>query len=107
MSGFDLVAEDVQLPEALEGAHLVVTGEGYLDAQSFEGKVVGGVVALAAEHGVPVLVVTGDADPDVVDAHPELSVVSLVARFGDERARTETAACIAEVVAAEAARLRP
>ena len=107
MSGFDLVAEDVQLPEALEGAHLVVTGEGYLDAQSFEGKVVGGVVALAAEHGVPVLVVTGDADPEVVDAHPELSVVSLVARFGDERARTDTAACIAEAVATEAARLRP
>ena len=32
----------------IEGADLVVTGEGFLDEQSFEGKVVGGVLELAA-----------------------------------------------------------
>ena len=37
-----------ELDERLEGADLVITGEGFLDAQSFEGKVVGGVVGLAA-----------------------------------------------------------
>jgi glycerate 2-kinase len=92
--GFDLVAEAVDLAERMEGADLVVTGEGYLDEQSFHGKVVGGVVGLAAEVAVPVLVVTGDADPE-----PPVPYVSLVARFGRERAMTDTLACIEQVVA--------
>jgi glycerate 2-kinase len=92
--GFDLVAEAVDLAERMEGADLVVTGEGYLDEQSFHGKVVGGVVGLAAEVAVPVLVVTGDADPE-----PPVPYVSLVARFGRERAMTDTLACIEHVVA--------
>ena len=41
--GFDLVADELGLYDAVEGADLVITGEGHLDRQSFEGKVVGGV----------------------------------------------------------------
>ena len=41
--GFDVVADELDLAERIEAADLVVTGEGFLDAQSFEGKVVGGV----------------------------------------------------------------
>ena len=41
--GFELVAEHVDLPERIAAADAVVTGEGYLDAQSLDGKVVGGV----------------------------------------------------------------
>ena len=48
-SGFDLVAERIELAERIEGADLVITGEGLLDDESFHGKAVGGVVALAAE----------------------------------------------------------
>ena len=51
--GFDVVAEAVGLEAAFEGADLVVTGEGKLDASSLEGKVVGGVLAWAADLGVP------------------------------------------------------
>ena len=43
VSGFSLVADEVGLDEHVAGADLVVTGEGFLDAESFEGKVVGGV----------------------------------------------------------------
>ena len=46
--GFELVAEHVDLPEQIAAADAVVTGEGYLDAQSLDGKVVGGVCELAA-----------------------------------------------------------
>jgi glycerate kinase len=94
--GFDLVADEVQLPDRLEGADLVVTGEGFLDEQTFEGKVVGGVVDLARTEGVPVLAVAGEVY-DGVDAR--MDTVSLVARFGEERARGDTAACIEEAVA--------
>ncbi len=51
--GFELVADEVGLAERIEGADLVVTGEGFLDEQSFDGKVVGGVAELAAEVDVP------------------------------------------------------
>jgi glycerate kinase len=47
--GFDVVARVAGLDRALEGADLVVTGEGKLDATSFEGKVVGGVLEWAAD----------------------------------------------------------
>ena len=95
-SGFELIAEELDLAAAMEGADLVVTGEGFLDQASFDGKVVGGVVALGAELGVPVLVVAGEVF-DGADA--TVDAVDLVARFGRERAMTETAACVSDVVA--------
>lgn len=47
--GFDLVAEEVLLDELLIGIDLVITGEGYMDSESFSGKVVGSMAELAAE----------------------------------------------------------
>jgi glycerate kinase len=94
--GFDVVADTLDLPSRLEGCDLVLTGEGYLDEQSFAGKAVGGMAALAG--GVPVVAVVGDADPDV-EPPRGVRVISLVERFGLERAMADTAACITEVVA--------
>lgn len=99
--GFEVVADAVHLDERMEGADLVVTGEGFLDEQSFNGKAVGGVLALAAEAGVPALVVAGDGS--VPAAVPS---VSLVERFGRERAMNDTLDAIAEVVADHLAGLR-
>ena len=82
------------------GADLVVTAEGFLDEQSFEGKVVGGVVELAAEAGVPCVAIVGEV-VDHPGAVPEgVGVVSLVERFGEDRAHQDTLACI-EAAAAE------
>lgn len=50
--GFEVVAAAVGLEDALDGADLVLTGEGRLDASSFDGKVVGGVLEWAAELGI-------------------------------------------------------
>lgn len=55
--GAALVAETIGLAEACQGADLVITGEGRLDASSLRGKVVDGVVAAAGN--VPVVVVAG------------------------------------------------
>ncbi|MDQ2648623.1 MAG: glycerate kinase [Actinomycetota bacterium] len=93
--GFDLVADEVELAERIEDADLVITAEGFLDAQSFEGKVVGGVAELAAAIGRPVVAIAGEVFDDVGD---RIEAVSLVARFGADRARTDTLACIEEVV---------
>ncbi|HEY8060287.1 MAG TPA: glycerate kinase [Acidimicrobiales bacterium] len=94
--GFDLVADAVDLDERMEGCDRVVTGEGFLDEQSFDGKVVGGVVTLATALEVPVLVVAGD----VMDPLPQpIVAVSLTERYGGERSRLDTLACIGDVVA--------
>lgn len=91
--GFTLIAESVDLYGAIESADLVVTGEGRLDATSFEGKVVGGVAALAAAAGVDAVAIVGRAD-DGVDS--PIPVVDLRARFGEERAMTDTLGCITD-----------
>jgi glycerate kinase len=96
--GFDLVADEVDLHDRLEGADLVVTGEGFLDEQSFEGKVVGGVAGLAAGAGVPVLAVVGRV-LDGVAVPDGVEVVSLVDTVGEERAVGDTASVVEEAVA--------
>ncbi|MFP5255569.1 MAG: glycerate kinase [Acidimicrobiia bacterium] len=99
--GFDLVADEVGLDEHLDGADLVITAEGFLDAQSFEGKVVGGVQGLAAELGVPVVAIVGEVFDEVAG---RIDAVSLVERFGVERAVGDTVACIEEAAAEVLAR---
>ena len=96
VDGFEVVANELGLEDAVEHADLVVTGEGFLDEESFEGKVVGGVADLAASHDVPVLAVAGQVF-DGVDRR--IQAISLADRFGIERAMDETAACVTEVVA--------
>ncbi|MGH9125550.1 MAG: glycerate kinase family protein [Acidimicrobiales bacterium] len=96
--GFEVVADTLDLAEKIEGADLVVTGEGLVDEQSFNGKAVGGVVALAAEIGVPVLVIAGDIDRDRAGELP-VPCVSLVETFGRSRAVDDPLSCIREVLA--------
>ena len=96
-AGFDLVAEEAELADHIEGADLVVTGEGFVDAESFNGKVVGGVAAMARAHGVPVVAVAGNVYDDVGD---RLEVLSLTRLFGAERSIHDTSACITEAVSA-------
>jgi glycerate kinase len=97
--GFDLVARLTGLAAAIRGADLVVTGEGHLDPPSFEGKVPGGVLALARGTS-PVLCIVGAADPALLRSPPPgLEIVSLAARFGRARARAETVQLIGEVTA--------
>ena len=96
--GFDLVAEATGLADRIERADLVATGEGFLDEQSLRGKVVGGVLELAEAAGVPALVVVGRV---VEGMRPGLRVVSLVDRFGEERALADTLSCVEAVLRAE------
>ena len=93
--GFAIVAEQVGLTRELEGADLVVTGEGSLDNESFEGKVVGGVATLAASFGVPVLAVAGQVVDGVGD---RIDAISLSEEFGFERATSAPGPCVHEAL---------
>ena len=57
--GVELVAELSGLAQAVQGADLVITGEGRLDGQSLHGKTPVGVARLARTAGVPVIALAG------------------------------------------------
>ena len=95
LPGFDLVADRLGLDGRLAEADLVVTGEGLVDATSFMGKVVGRVLERAQAAGIEALVLAGD----VAEGCPT-DALSLVASYGPERALTEPAECVTELVAA-------
>jgi glycerate 2-kinase len=97
--GFEVVADALSLAERIQRADLVVTGEGTLDAESFEGKAVGGVVDLATAAGVPVLIVAGEVlAGELPELGPSIEVVSLVDRFGRDRALADATGCVEEAV---------
>ena len=50
-SGFDILAREYQLRSRMQAVDLVITGEGAMDEQSVQGKVVGKVAQMAAEEG--------------------------------------------------------
>ncbi len=94
--GFDLVADELDLHDEVAAADVVVTGEGYLDAQSFHGKVVGGVQRLATAAGKPVAAVVGGANSE---ARHRIRHESLVERFGSELAYAEPLHCVRRAAA--------
>ncbi|RWU18837.1 glycerate kinase [Pseudomonas alkylphenolica] len=57
--GIEVVAELAWLEAAVQGADLVITGEGRFDAQTLRGKTPFGVARVAQRHGVPVVVIAG------------------------------------------------
>ena len=85
LPGFDVVADEIELDERVERCDIVVTGEGFMDDQSFEGKVVGGMRGLADLKGKKFAAIVGDSDVDV-----DFPVANLTSRFGHEDAMSKT-----------------
>lgn len=67
--GIDVVLDTVGFDRLLEGADVVFTGEGKMDSQSLQGKVISGVAKHAKARGVPVVAVVGGVDGDVSDVY--------------------------------------
>lgn len=61
--GVEVVAEMAGLAAALEGADLVITGEGRADEQTLAGKAAMGVALLAGKRGIPVVLLCGTLGP--------------------------------------------
>ncbi|MEJ2085076.1 MAG: glycerate kinase [Acidobacteriota bacterium] len=67
VSGIDAVIEMTGLARQIEDADWIVTGEGRLDRQSLDGKVLSGVLRLASVTGCRVAAVVGSVDLDRQD----------------------------------------
>lgn len=61
-SGLDIFLEAVGFDAVLEGADLVITGEGRIDSQTLLGKVPSGVLRSAQRKGIPVVAVGGGVE---------------------------------------------
>jgi glycerate kinase len=75
--GFEVIAELVDLPAALEEAELVITGEGRADEQTLRGKAAMGVATLARPRNTPVILLCGSlgAGAEALDVVQAISVV--------------------------------
>lgn len=95
--GFDLVADEVNLYDRIRRADLVITGEGQLDATSYDGKVVGSVIDLSTSLGKRIAGVFGaidldeEFDRDLIRPDP---CVSISATYGLDKAVREPLWCI-------------
>lgn len=61
--GIDVVLDTLHFEELLTEADLVFTGEGRIDSQSAQGKVISGVASRAKKAGVPVVALVGEIGP--------------------------------------------
>ena len=99
--GFDVVADEVGLHEQIAQCDLIITGEGYLDDESFDGKVVGGVQQLAQQFNKPVVVICGGADPD---AQQSIDSFSLIENYGESESFSQPLMCVEKAANAIVAR---
>jgi len=79
--GVDIVTETVGLAEKIEGADLVITGEGRIDNQTAFGKAPSGPIRIARRLGIPVIGIGGivaedTAEPGSLGLDAVLSLVS-------------------------------
>ncbi len=82
-SGIDIIMDAIGLEEAMQGATLVITGEGRLDQQTINGKAPVGVARLAQRHHVPVIGLAGilGEGVEVVHQHGLEAVFSILPRL--------------------------
>ncbi len=84
MNGIDVVLDIVQFDHKLNGADLVITGEGKIDAQTKYGKAVKGIAERASQKGVPVIAIAGmiDGDKDLLRKELQLSGIFSITSSG-------------------------
>ena len=70
-SGVDMVLDAVKLEEHLQGADLVITGEGRLDGQTAYSKAPVGVARRAKRLGIPTIAIAGSLGEGYEEVHKE------------------------------------
>jgi glycerate 2-kinase len=78
--GVEIVLETVNFHERIQGASLVITGEGRIDRQTIFGKTPIGVAKAAKRYNIPVIAIAGSVsdDSDVVRSHGIDALYSIV-----------------------------
>ncbi len=80
-SGIELIKQVLHFDEEIKDADLIITGEGKIDFQTSQGKVISGVLESAKRFQIPVIALTGncqEANP-ILESEELLSVFSIQA----------------------------
>ena len=75
-SGIEAVLDAVDFDRRLDGADLVITGEGRIDAQSVQGKVISGIARRTAPRNIPLVAIVGGIGPGAEAAY-DLGVTAM------------------------------
>jgi glycerate kinase len=75
--GIEAVMNLTNFDAALEGADLIITGEGRLDGQTLGGKLIRGICTRATQQGIPTIALCGTIDAD----QPFIDLIGLKAAF--------------------------
>ena len=81
-SGIDAVLDVTGFDRQLEGADLVITGEGRIDSQSADGKVISGVARRTRTKGIPLIAIAGG----LADSAGAVYDIGVSAMFSTDRA---------------------
>lgn len=81
-SGIDAVLDVTGFDRQLEGADLVITGEGRIDSQSADGKVISGVARRTRTKGIPLIAIAGG----IADSAGTVYDIGVSAMFSTDRA---------------------
>lgn len=102
LDGFDFVSKAIGLEESLQVCDAVITGEGKLDLQSLNGKVVGSLIDLAKSYKKRILVVCGTYEADDLEVFQSeyVKVVSLSHRFGQWLSLNDPVTSLKNIIAA-------
>ncbi|AYA41200.1 glycerate kinase [Xenorhabdus nematophila] len=68
-SGIEIIIDTLKLEETIQGADLVITGEGRIDSQTIHGKTPIGVARVAQKLGVPTIALVGGMSRDYGAVH--------------------------------------
>ena len=59
LRGIEMVLDAIRFDQTIQGADLIITGEGKIDFQTVKGKTAAGVLARAKKQGIPVVAIGG------------------------------------------------
>lgn len=103
--GIEVVLDFVRFDELLAATDAVVTGEGSFDVLSLTGKAIEGITRRARYYGVPVHVLAGRVDEQILAEAREMGIASATAITPDDMSTGEAMARAAEMLDLAARRL--
>ena len=80
-SGIETFLDLISFDEALKGSDLVITGEGRLDSQSLNGKLISGVIRRSRPYHLPVALIVGQSIVDPKELTLEKAIILETSRY--------------------------
>ncbi|ENM3818416.1 glycerate kinase, partial [Vibrio cholerae] len=71
--GIEMILDVLEADKVLEGADLVITGEGQMDNQTLQGKTPFGIAKLAQSKGIPTIGIAGSLGHEIEDLYSTIT----------------------------------